>query len=123
MKIAIGGMQKNLMEQEIKKACPDAETIVTNDMNAASMMKKGKWIITLAPVRVEVDLAISILIGLVGYSKCCTVCKNGGKPNKEEMKSFIGNGKVCFGMAGGSDGSYGSSVDESVNGKEQINRR
>ena len=26
MKIAIGGMQKNLMEQEIKKACPDAET-------------------------------------------------------------------------------------------------
>ena len=42
MKIAIGGMQKNLMEQEIKKACPDAETIVTNDMNAASMMKKGE---------------------------------------------------------------------------------
>ena len=91
MKIAIGGMQKNLMEQEIKKACPDAETIVTNDMNAASMMKKG-----------EVDYYIGACesgSGLVGYSKCCTVCKNGGKPNKEEIEKFISNGKVCFGMA------------------------
>ena len=94
MKIAIGGMQKNLMEQEIKKACPDAETIVTNDMNAASMMKKGEVDYYIGACGSGSGSAISILIGLVGYSKCC-----------------------------GSDGSYGSSVDESVNGKEQINRR
>ena len=83
MKIAIGGMQKNLMEQEIKKACPDAETIVTNDMNAASMMKKGEVDYYIGACESGSGSAISILIGLVGYSKCCTVCKNGGKPNKE----------------------------------------
>ena len=42
MKIAIGGMQKNQMQQEVAKACPDVETVVTNDMNAASMLKKGE---------------------------------------------------------------------------------
>ncbi len=99
MKIAIGGMQKNLMEQEIKKACPDAETIVTNDMNAASMMKKGEVDYYIGACESGSGSAISILIGLVGYSKCCTVCKNGGKPNKEEIEKFISNGKVCFGMA------------------------
>ena len=30
MRIAIGGMQKNEMEQEILKCCPDAQTIITN---------------------------------------------------------------------------------------------
>lgn len=35
MRIAIGGMQKNEMEQEILKCCPDAQTIITNDMKAA----------------------------------------------------------------------------------------
>ena len=99
MKIAIGGLQKNLMEQEIKKACPDAETIVTNDMNAASMMKKGEVDYYIGACESGSGSAISILIGLVGYSKCCTVCKNGGKPNKEEIEKFISNGKVCFGMA------------------------
>ncbi len=38
MKIAIGGMQKNQMQQEVAKACPDVETVVTNDMNAASLL-------------------------------------------------------------------------------------
>ena len=42
MRIAIGGMQKNEMEQEILKCCPDAQTIITNDMKAASMIKKGE---------------------------------------------------------------------------------
>lgn len=41
MRIAIGGMQKNEMEQEILKCCPDAQTIITNDMKAASMIKKA----------------------------------------------------------------------------------
>ena len=35
MKIAIGGMQKNQMQQEIARVCPEVETVITNDMNAA----------------------------------------------------------------------------------------
>ena len=62
MKIAIGGMQKNLMEQEIKTDCPDAETIVTNDMNAAYMMKKGEVDYYIGACESGSGSAISILI-------------------------------------------------------------
>ena len=42
MKIAIGGMQKREMEEAVKKACPEAETIVTTDMGAVPMLKDGR---------------------------------------------------------------------------------
>lgn len=99
MKIAIGGMQKNEVRQEILKYCPDAETIVTNDMSAASMIKKGEVDYYIGACESGGGSAISILIGLLGYSKCCTVCKNGSKPKKEEIEKFVNEGKVCFGMA------------------------
>lgn len=99
MKIAIGGMQKNLMQQEILKACPDVDTIITNDMNAASMLKKQEADYYIGACESGGGAAISILIGLLGYSKCCTVCKNGGKPKKEEIEKFVADGKICFGMA------------------------
>ena len=99
MRIAIGGMQKNEMEQEILKCCPDAQTIITNDMKAASMIKKGEVDYYIGACESGGGSAISILIGLVGYNKCCTVCKNGGTPKKEEIEKFVNDGKVCFGMA------------------------
>ena len=39
MKIAIGGMQKNEMDFAIKKAMPEVETVLTNDMAAVKMLK------------------------------------------------------------------------------------
>lgn len=99
MRIAIGGMQKNEMEQEILKICPDAELTITNDMKAASMMKKGEIDYYVGACESGGGSAISILIGLMGYSKCCTVCKNGGKPKQEEIEKFVKEGKVCFGMS------------------------
>ena len=43
--------------------------------------------------------AISILIGMIGFTKCCTVAKNGQKVNKETVEKFIQEGKIVFGMA------------------------
>lgn len=98
MKIAIGGMQKNEMELAIKKAMPDAETVITNDMAAAKMIKNGEVDFYFGACESGGGSAISILIGLVGYSKCCTVCKNGGSPNKADIEKFVKEGKLCFGM-------------------------
>ena len=98
MKIAIGGMQKNQMQQEVAKACPDVETVVTNDMNAASMLKKGEADYYIGACESGGGSAIAILIGLIGYNKCCTVCKNGGDPKKEEIERFEKKKKICFGM-------------------------
>lgn len=98
MKIAIGGMQKQEMQQAIQKAMPEVETIVTNDMAAVKLLKNGEADYYFGACESGGGSAISILIGLMGYSKCCTVCKNGGKPKKEEIEKFVKEGKVCFGM-------------------------
>ena len=42
--------------------------------------------------------AISILIGMLGYSKCCTVCKNASRPDPKEIQGFVDSGKIAFGM-------------------------
>lgn len=98
MKIAIGGMQKNEMDQAIKKVMPSAETVITTDMGAVKLLKNGMVDYYFGACESGGGAAISILIGLIGYNKCCTVCKNGGKPNKEEIEKFVKEGKICFGM-------------------------
>lgn len=98
MRVAIGGMQKNEMQEAIQKACPQAKTIITTDMGAVPMLKNGKADYYFGACESGGGAAISILIGLLGYSKCCTVCKNGGKPNKEEIEKYVKDGKICFGM-------------------------
>ena len=98
MKIAIGGMLKNEMKQAILKANPEAEAIVTTDMGAVPMLKNGQADYYFGACESGGGAAISILIGMLGYSKCCTVCKNGGKPNKNEIQKYVSDGKICFGM-------------------------
>lgn len=98
MKIAIGGMLKNEIKQAILKADPEAEAIITTDMGAVSMLKNGQADYYFGACESGGGAAISILIGMIGYSKCCTVCKNGGKPNKAEIQKYVSDGKICFGM-------------------------
>ena len=101
MRIAVGGLNKNQMEAAIKAAAPDAEVTVTNDMTGAQLIKQGKVDYYFGACESGGGAAISILIGLVGYPKCCTVCKNGSKPNPDEIKKFVDEGKVVFGMTTG----------------------
>lgn len=98
MRIAIGGMLKNEMQQAILKADPTTETIITTDMGAVPMLKNNQVDYYFGACESGGGAAISILIGMLGYNKCCTVCKNGGKPNKEQIEKFVSEGKICFGM-------------------------
>ncbi|HIZ46108.1 MAG TPA: DUF2620 domain-containing protein [Candidatus Olsenella pullistercoris] len=98
MRIAVGGMKKTEMEAAIRAAAPDAEITVTNDMTGAQLIKQGKVDYYFGACESGGGAAISILIGLVGYTKCCTVCKNGGAPDPEQIKKFVDEGKVVFGM-------------------------
>lgn len=98
MKIAIGGMQKNEMQQAVLKADPTAQILITTDMGAVSLLKNGEADYYFGACESGGGAAISILIGMLGYNKCCTVCKNGGKPNKGEIEKYVAEGKVCFGM-------------------------
>lgn len=98
MRIAVGGLNRNEMEAAVRKAAPDAEVIPTNDMQGASLLKQGKADYYFGACNSGGGAAISILIGLVGYSKCCTVCKNGSTPNQKEIEDFVKQGKIVFGM-------------------------
>ena len=42
LRIAVGGLQKPLMQNAIMKACPEAVVTVTNDMNAVALLKRGE---------------------------------------------------------------------------------
>jgi len=99
MKIAIGGMKKNVMEDAIKRALPEAETIITTDIAAVPMLKNGEVDYYFGACESGGGAAISILIGMVGYSKCCTVAKNGQKAKLDDIKKHITAGKIVFGMA------------------------
>lgn len=100
VKIAVGGLNKNEMEKAIKNAGADkVEVIVTNDMAGANMLKKGEAHYYFGACNSGGGAAISILIGMIGYSKCATIAKNGQKPKREEIDKFLKEGKIVFGMA------------------------
>ncbi|MBW9212984.1 MULTISPECIES: DUF2620 family protein [Terrabacteria group] len=98
MRIAIGGLQKTVMDQTIKECMPEAETIITNDVVASKMIKNHEVDYYFGACESGGGSAISILIGLVGYSKCATVSRQASKPNRDEIKKHVTSGKICFGM-------------------------
>lgn len=100
IKIAVGGLNKNEMEEAIKKAAGDkVQVIVTNDMAGAKMLKSGEADYYFGACNSGGGAAISILIGMVGYTKCVTIAKNGQQPKKEEIEKYVKEGKIVFGMA------------------------
>ena len=99
MRIAIGGMKKNEMENAIKRVLPEAKTVITTDIEAVSMLKNDDVDYYFGACESGGGAAISILIGMIGYSKCCTVAKNGQKANLENVKKLVNEGKIVFGMA------------------------
>lgn len=100
MKIAIGGLKKNEMEKAIIAASGGKiETIITTDIAAVPMLKKGEVEYYFGACESGGGAAISILIGMIGYSKCCTVARNGQVAKKADVEKYVQDGKCVFGMA------------------------
>ncbi len=99
MKIAIAGLKTNVIEEHIKKVAPEVETIITTDMNAVSMLKNNEVDYYFGACESGAGAAISILIGMIGYSKCCTVAKNGQVVKLADVQKMVDADKIVFGMA------------------------
>lgn len=100
IKIAIGGLKKKETEQAILQVAKGKiEAIVTTDIQAAQMMKKGEIDYYFGACNSGGGAAISILIGMLGYNKCCTVAGAGQKPKLENIQKQVADGKIAFGMA------------------------
>ncbi|MBW7571922.1 DUF2620 family protein [Caproiciproducens faecalis] len=100
MKIAIGGLSKNVTAAAVQKfSGGKIETVITTDIGAVSMLKKGEVDYYFGACESGGGAAISILIGMIGYAKCCTVAKNGQVVKKENVEKFVNEGKIAFGMS------------------------
>lgn len=100
MRIAVGGLDKRRMNDAVKRFGNDlVEVYETTDIVAAKDIKNGVTDYYFGACNSGGGAAISILIGMVGYSKCCTVAKNGQKANEDEIVKFLKEGKICFGMS------------------------
>lgn len=100
IRIVIAGLKKDLIEQSVKLAGGDqVETFVTTDMDAARQVKNGQADYYIGACNSGGGAALSIAIGLLGYSRCATVAKNGSKPDPQQIESLINNGTIAFGIA------------------------
>ncbi len=100
MRIAVGGLDKNRMAASVREhGNSDVEVYETTDMSAAKDIKAGKTDYYFGACNSGGGAAISILIGMVGYNKCCTVAKNGQKADEKVIKKYLDEGKICFGMS------------------------
>lgn len=87
MKIAVGGLNKPAMEQAIKKAAPDVEVIVTNDMKGAQLIKSGEVDYYFGACESGGGAAISILIGIVGSPSAARCAKTVEPPIPRRSRS------------------------------------
>lgn len=100
MKIALVGLQREVMDNAIKSFGNEKiETIITTDMNGCNLIKKGEVDYYFGACNTGAGAAISIAIGLLGYGKCCTIAKPGKGANPDEVEKFVSEGKIAFGMS------------------------
>ena len=100
MKIALAGLQREVMESAIKSFGNESiQTIITTDMNGCSLIKKGEVDFYFGACNTGAGAAISIAIGLLGYGKCCTIAKPGMGAKVHEVEKFVKEGKIAFGMS------------------------
>jgi Protein of unknown function DUF2620 len=98
--IVVGGLKKDVMERCIKQAGGDhVKVIATTDFDGAKKVKAGEADYYLGACNSGGGAALSIAIGILGYGKCATVAKTGGKPDPVHIEKLVQEGKVAFGMA------------------------
>ncbi|MFB5191351.1 DUF2620 domain-containing protein [Alicyclobacillus fastidiosus] len=100
IRIAIGGLKKEVTERVTKEIGGDkVSVIVTSDFEAAKKIKSGQADYYFGACNSGGGAALSVPIGILGYSNCATVAKAGGKPKAEDIEKLVAGGKIAFGMA------------------------
>ncbi|WP_085522094.1 DUF2620 domain-containing protein [Tuberibacillus sp. Marseille-P3662] len=100
IKIVIGGLQKDQTKRAIEQAGGDqVEAIVSTDFEGAKQVKSNQVDYYLGACNSGGGAALSVPIGILGYSNCATVAKAGGRPKQEKIEKLVQEGKVAFGMS------------------------
>jgi hypothetical protein len=100
IRIVVAGLKKDVIERTAKAAGGNnVEVTVTSDFEAAKKIKANEADYYLGACNSGGGAALSVAIGILGYSNCSTVSKNGKKPNPVEIEKLVEDGKIAFGMA------------------------
>ncbi|UKS24821.1 DUF2620 domain-containing protein [Paenibacillus sp. HWE-109] len=100
LRIVIAGLQKDRIERCVKEAgAEQVEVAIMTDMEAAKKVKNGQADYYIGACNSGGGAALSIAIGLLGFSRCATVAKSGGKPDPQKIEALVHQGTVAFGIA------------------------
>ncbi|WP_064607864.1 DUF2620 domain-containing protein [Photobacterium sp. J15] len=99
-KIGIAGLQREKIKDQIEKTLPGHfECHILNDMDAAMKVKTGELDYYIGCCNTGAGAALSIAIAIIGFAQSCTIAKPAIQAKPDEVKRFIEEGKVAFGLS------------------------
>ncbi len=100
IRIVIGGLQKDLIKKQVEETGGDrVEAVITSDFEGAKKVKAGQADYYVGACNSGGGAALSVAIGLLGYNRCATIAKAGGRPDPQEIEKRVQEGKIAFGMS------------------------
>lgn len=98
--IAITGLQREQVQMEIEKAAPGVfQSYILSDMDAAMKVKSGELDYYIGACNTGAGAALAMAIAIIGYNESCTIAKPSFQAKEDEIKKFISEGKVAFGLS------------------------
>ncbi|MDA0149802.1 DUF2620 domain-containing protein [Vibrio sp. LaRot3] len=99
-KIAIAGLQREQVKQQLEATIPNGfECYILTDMDAAMKVKSGEIDYFIGCCNTGAGGALAMAIAIIGYGQSCTIAKPSIQAKEEEVRQFIDQGCVAFGLS------------------------
>ena len=99
MKIVVGGqIDKENVNNLLKKYIPESEIIIKSDIDAAMDVKMGNVDYYFGACNTGGGGALAMAIAIAGADKCATLAMPGNILEEEKIKDEVKAGKVAFGF-------------------------
>lgn len=99
MKIVVGGqIDKENVNNLLKKYIPKSEITVKSDIDAAMDVKVGNADYYFGACNTGGGGALAMAIAIIGADKCATLAMPGNILDEEKIKEEVNSGKIAFGF-------------------------
>ncbi|BBM36757.1 DUF2620 domain-containing protein [Pseudoleptotrichia goodfellowii] len=99
MKIVVGGqIDKENVNNLLKKYIPESEITVKSDIDAAMDVKVGNADYYFGACNTGGGGALAMAIAIIGADKCATLAMPGNILDEEKIKEEVNSGKIAFGF-------------------------
>ncbi|WP_413111594.1 DUF2620 domain-containing protein [Thaumasiovibrio sp. DFM-14] len=99
-KIAIAGLQREQIRDQIEATAPNTfECHIMTDIDAAMKVKSGEMDYFIGCCNTGAGGALAMAIAIIGFNQSCTIAKPSIQAKVDEVKQFINEGRVAFGLS------------------------